>query len=402
MYDKMLLVIFLKRIIFHVDVNNAFLSWTAVYLLQNGYDKDIRNTPSVISGDEEKRHGIVLAKSPIAKKYGVVSAESLYQARKKCPNLEVYPANYELYMKYSNQFYNYLKNYTPIIEQASVDECFLDMTNTNYLYDDILKLAYNIKDDIKKKFGFTVNVGIANNKLCAKMASDFLKPDKVHTLFDNEIHEKMWPLPIENLLFVGKSSSKQLRDIGINTIGDLAQIDEKKLYKYFKNRSSDLIKSANGIDNSIVQVNSYQNKCISISRTLEKDTNDEKMLKKILLDMSDKVGLRARRKNLYAHTIAITIKTSSFKTFSHQIKLVNSINNTMDIYKEIIKLFEQINHNEFIRSIGIRLDELSSHKKEQVSLFDVKEDDKLQSLVDNINSKYKNTVVMPAIFYDEK
>ena len=390
------------RIIFHVDVNNAFLSWTAVNLLENGYDKDIRLIPSVIGGDEEKRHGIVLAKSPVAKKYGIVTAETLYSARSKCKDLEIYPANYELYMDMSNKFYNYLKQYTPLIEQASVDECFMDLTGTSYLYDDILKLAYKIKNDIKEQFGFTVNVGIANNMLCAKMASDFLKPDRVHTLFNYEIKDKMWPLPIEDLLFVGKSSSKKLREIGINTIGDLAQANEGKLSKYFKNRSKDLIKSANGIDDSVVDISAYQYKCISISRTLREDTNDEKLLKKILLDMANSLGLRARRKNLFASTIAITVRTSSFRPFSHQVKLLNPINNTMDIYKEILKLFNEIDKSEMVRSIGIRLGDLSNVKSEQVSLFESKrEDDSLQKLMDSINSKYKGTVVMPAIFYEE-
>ena len=391
------------RIIFHVDVNNAFLSWTAVDLLKKGYPKDIRNIASVIGGDEEKRHGIVLAKSPIAKKYGIVTAETLYSARSKCKDLEVFPSNYELYMEMSSKFYNYLKEYTPLIEQTSVDECFLDLTGTSYLYDDILKLAYKIKNEIKERFGFTVNIGIANNKLCAKMASDFEKPDKVHTLFNHEIKDKMWPLPIEDLLFVGKSSSKRLREIGINTIGDLALSNEKYLYKYFKNRSLDLIRSANGIDESIVDISNYQYKCISISRTLPKDTNDENLLKKILLDMSNSLGLRARRKNLYASTIAITVRTSSFRPFSHQVKLVNPINNTMDIYREIIRLFSEIDKTELVRSIGIRLGDLVNKKDEQVSFFDnKKEDDNIQKLVDSINSKYQNTVLMPAVFYEDK
>ena len=254
----------MKRIIFHVDVNNAFLSWTAVYLLKNGYDKDIREIPSVIAGDEKTRHGVIVAKSPIAKKYGVVSAETIYSARKKCPNLEVYPPQYDFYVEMSNKFYDYLKEYTPVIERASIDECFLDLTNTKYLYDDIMSLAYKIKNDIKENFGFTVNVGIGNNKLCAKMASDFLKPDRVHTLFMEEIKEKMWPLDVNDLLFVGKSTTGILKSIGINTIGELANANPDLLRKHFKNRSEDLIKSAYGIDDSPVVVNNHVNKCISI------------------------------------------------------------------------------------------------------------------------------------------
>ncbi len=388
------------RIIFHVDVNNAFLSWTAVYLLNHGYDKDIRTIASVIGGDEKKRHGIVLAKSPIAKKYGVVTAETLYAARKKCPNLEVYPPNHEYYVEMSKKFYNYLKDYTPVIEQASIDECFLDLTGTNYLYDDILKLAYKIKNDIKEKFGFTVNVGIANNKLCAKMASDFTKPDKVHTLFDYEIESKMWPLPVGDLLFVGKSTAATLKSININTIGELAKANKTLLNKYFKNMTDDLINRAKGIDNSKVITNYGFNKCISISRTLEKDTSDVRKLKKILLDMSDQVGLRARKYNLFAKNVAVTFKTSSFKSFSHSMTLSNSINNTLDIYENVLKIFEKTKITEKIRSIGVRLGDLDVKNMEQVSLFNKTSDDNIQKLLDNINSKYQNTVVMPAIFYE--
>ena len=389
----------MSRIIFHVDVNNAFLSWSAVKLLKEGYDKDIRMIPAIIAGDEELRHGIVLAKSPIAKKYGVVTAETIYQAKKKCPNLEVYPADYEFYMEESRKFYHYLLSYTPNVEKASVDECYMDLSDTKYLYDDILKLAYKIKNEIKENFGFTVNVGIANNKLCAKMASDFEKPDKVHTLFDYEIESKMWSLPVGDLLFIGKSSVKELLSLGIKTIGDLANADVNILEKKFKNRARDMIMAAKGIDNSKVIVDYGPNKCISISRTLKEDTLDYQLLKSILLNMSNTVGLRARKKNLYANTIAITYKTSSFKSYSHQVKLINSVNKTMDIYHEILKLFDNIPKNEKIRSIGIRLDGLNPKGDEQISIFE-KKDDGLQKLMDDINSKYQNTILMPAVFYD--
>ena len=395
----------MNRIIFHVDVNNAFLSWSAVYLLNNGYEIDIRTIPSVIGGDEEKRHGIVLAKSPIAKQYGIKTAETLYSARKKCPNLKTYPPNFDEYYRQSNNLINYLSQYTPIIEQFSVDECFMDLTNTKYLYDDILELAYKIKNEIKEKFGFTVNIGIANNKLCAKMASDFLKPDHVHTLFSNEIKEKMWPLPIEELLYIGKSSSEQLKKIGIKTIGDLANTNESYLKKYFKNRSLDMIKSANGIDDSLVSEDVSKNKCISVSRTLEEDTLDHSKLKKILLDMCNQVGLRARNDKLYASVIAITLKNNKFRDYSHQKKIINATNNTMEIYKTILELFNEINLIEPIRNIGVRLSDLHEVKKEQISLFnnnDQKKEDDIQKIVDDINIKYKNTTIMPAIFYKKE
>ena len=392
-----------NRIIFHVDVNNAYLSWTAVYLLKNGYKKDIRLIPSVIGGDEDSRHGIVLAKSPIAKKMGVKSAETIYMARKKCKDLEVFPPNFNIYDEYSNKFYNYLKQYTPDIERASIDECFLDMSNTKYLYDDLESLAYKIKDDIKNMFGFTVNVGIGNNKLLAKMASDFEKPDKVHTLYTNEIETKMWPLPVEDLLFVGKSSSKLLHSIGIDTIGDLANCDPSILSRFYKTRVDDLINSAKGIDNSPV-INDYgDNKSISISRTLLKDTDNLNEIKRVLLKLSQEIGLRASNSNLYANTIAITLKTSSFKNMSHQLSLDTSTNNTMEIYDKVCELLRGVDKSEPFRLLGIRLDNLSKTKSSKVSLFEEESDDNIQKIMDNLNTKYKNSIIMPAIFYkDEK
>ncbi len=392
-----------NRIIFHVDVNNAYLSWTAVKLIKEGYGEDIRLIPSVIGGDEDSRHGIVLAKSPIAKKMGVKSAETIYMARKKCKDLEVFPPDFYWYQEQSDIFYNYLTQYTPLIERASVDECFLDMSNTKYLYDDLEKLAYKIKDDIKNMFGFTVNVGIGNNKLLAKMASDFEKPDKVHTLYTCEIETKMWPLPVEDLLYVGKSSSKLLHSIGIDTIGDLANTNEELLSKYYKNRCIDLINSAKGIDNSPV-INDYgANKSISISRTLLKDTNDLGDLRKIFLKLSNEIGLRLRKNKQYTTTIAITLKTSSFKSLSHQLTLDVPTNNTMEIYNKTLELLRDVDKSEPFRNLGIRLDGLKDNKDSKMSLFDKDDhnDDNLQEVMDQINEKYHNNLVMPAIFYKD-
>ena len=391
------------RIIFHVDVNNAYLSWTAVKLLKDGYKKDIRLIPSVIGGDEDSRHGIVLAKSPVAKKMGIKSAETLYMARKKCKDVMVFPPDFDWYQEQSNNFYNYLKKYTPDIERASVDECFLDLTNTNYLYKDYVALAHKIKDDIKKMYGFTVNVGIGNNKLLAKMASDFLKPDKVHTLFSDEIETKMWPLPVDDLLFVGKSSSKLLHSIGIDTIGDLAHADRELLSKYYKSRVDDLIDAANGIDDSKVISDYGSNKSISISRTLLKDTNDLRELKKMFLNLTNSISLRARKANLYAGVIAITLKTASFKNSSHQLSLSTPTNNTMEIYTKVNELLREVDKSEPFRNIGIRLDKLSSTRDSQTSFLesDEEKDESLQKVLDNINSKYDNSVIMPAIFYKD-
>ncbi|MBQ3436305.1 MAG: DNA polymerase IV [Bacilli bacterium] len=395
------------RIIFHLDVNNAFLSWSAVDLLEHGYKKDIRKIPAIIGGDETRRRGIVLAKSPVAKKYGIKTADTIYEAKKKCPQIELYPPYYELYSKKSRELFTYLKKYTPTIEQFSVDEAFLDMSGTNLLYKDHVKLAHTIKDDIKKRFGYTVNIGVANNKLCAKMASDFEKPDKVHTLFNDEIKEKMWPLPVEDLFMCGKKSAERLHSLGIDTIGDLAKADVGKLYKHFKNQANFLIESAKGIDNSKViprKERTIKNESISTSRTLSYDYTDIDKLKEILFKQAERLGRELRQKKKYTTTVGIVLKNNLFKSYSHQRK-VEATNKNSVIYKTACELLERNWREDPIRLIGIRLADLTTNRDVQLS-FDSKEENKeeeiIQDVMDRINNKFGGSSVIPASMKKKK
>ena len=263
------------KIIMHIDVNNAFLSWTAVFRLKQGEKVDIRNTYAIIGGDEKSRHGIVLAKSMPAKKRGVVTAETIYSAKKKCPNLEVYPPNYSFYKKMSDSMFNLIRTYSPDIEQMSIDECFLDYTPVKHLYGDEVKFAYDLKKRIKDELGFTVNVGIANNKLCAKMASDFSKPYKVHTLYANEVFSKMWPLKVDDLFGIGRQTALKLHKLNINTIYDLAHTDRYFLYKYFKNQAVDMIDRAWGRGSDVVKSEADAPKGIGNEVTLKKNIFDK-------------------------------------------------------------------------------------------------------------------------------
>ena len=390
-----------ERIIFHIDVNNAFLSWTAVLLLKNGYKRDIRTIPSIIGGDESKRHGIVLAKSPIAKKYGIVTAETLYEARRKCPQLECFPANHEWYYEKSKELYNYLQQYSPQIEQFSVDESFIDMTGTNYLYHNYEELAHKIKNEIKEKFGYTVNVGIGNNKLCAKMASDFEKPDRVHTLYNNEIKTKMWPLPVGELFMVGKKTAEILNRININTIGELANTDIKLLEKHFKNHAIDLKKSAMGIDESKVEPRKDITTSMSTTETLSYDYTDEDKLKDILFRQTEELTRQLRRKKQYAKTVAVIFKNSNFTSYSAQAKLPSESNITKEIYKLIIDLFDKNYKKDPIRLIGVRLSDLTNKKERQISLFDessenIEKEDIFQETIDDINNRFGKGLIAPA------
>ena len=384
----------------HIDVNNAFLSWTAVDLLKKGYKVDIRNIEAIIGGDEEQRHGIVLAKSMVAKKKGVKTAETIRDAKRKCNNLKVFPPDYKLYSEMSNRFINVIRNYTPDIEKISIDECFIDYTKVKNLYGDPIKFAYKLKNEVKNTLGFTINIGLANNKLCAKMASDFLKPDRVHTLFDDEIKSKMYPLPIEDLYGCGKSSSKKLRELGINTIGDLANFDSKILYKYFKNQTERLINSAKGIDNSLVMSKRPEEVSISNSTTTNHNLNSLSEIYKYLYPLTENVCMSLRKKNKYASLVGVILKDKNFKIYSHQRKLKNPTSNTDEIFIVAKELVKEMWNEDGIRLVGISLSKFSSSLNRQLSIFEdikqVENDDELDKVIDKLKNTYGKDVINKA------
>lgn len=402
----MLLVINMRKIIMHIDVNNAFLSWTAVLYLKQGSKVDIRNTYAVIGGDEAARHGIVLAKSMPAKKKGVVTAETLFSAKKKCPGLKVYPPDYNYYKQMSDSMLDLIRKYSPDIEQMSIDECFLDYTPVKHLYGDEVEFAYRLKKEIFDTLGFTVNIGIANNKLCAKMASDFSKPYKVHTLFEEEVPKKMWPLDVSELFGIGKKTAVKLHNLNINTIYDLAHCDDLKLSKYFKNQAKDMIEAAYGRGSDEVKSTESEPKGIGNEITLDHNVFSKDELKGYLLALSENVALRLRKQKKYAYVVVVTLKDKFFKRMSHQRKLVNATNLTEEIYKYACVILDEMDISEGIRLIGVRLDKLVDTSSHQVSLFeDLKvreEGNALEKTVDELKEKYGFKVIKKASLADSK
>lgn len=395
----------MKQIIMHIDVNNAFLSWTAVYLLYKGYKTDIRYIEAVIGGDETKRHGIVLAKSMVAKARGVKTADTIRDAKRKCQNLKIFPPHYKLYEYMSKQLFKLIEQYTPDIEILSIDECFIDYTKVKNLYGDEIKFAYKLKKEIKNKLGFTVNIGIANNKLCAKMASDFLKPDRVHTLFDTEVQDKMYPLPIGKLFGVGKKTKEKLINLNINTIKDLALASYQDLYPYFKNMTERLINSAKGIDDSIVRVKREERLGISKSTTLPYNLNSLEDIYKVLYPLVNSVCTALRKSNKYASVISVILKDKFFKTKSHQRKLLNATDDTKVIYNVAKELVKELYQDYSIRLVGISLNKLSSSLNYQISLFDndFKENNhKLDKIIDQLNDNYGRQIVDKAVLITKK
>lgn len=381
----------MERQILHVDVNNAFLSWTAVDMLKKGSTIDIREIPSVIGGDESRRSGIVLAKSPKAKIFGISTGETLYQARMKCPSLQVYPMNYKLYKESSNKLYQLLLQYTDKIERFSIDECFLDMTNC-LLGDTLLNKAYEINKRVKNELGFTVNVGVAHNKLLAKMASDFTKPDKVHTLFEEEIPTKMWTLPVSELFMLGRKTIPKLYNMRVKTIGQLAKTDKQLMIKKFGKHGLMMWEYANGIDNSEVQYQYEKPKGVGNSTTLPMDISDISKLEEILLALTEQVTYRLRRYNLLANVVNVQLRTKDFEDKTHQRKLPEATSNTKDIYAEAKELLHEMYiKGTSIRLIGMRVDNLIEKDEVQLSLFshaDNEKQEKIDKVVDGLKQKY--------------
>lgn len=374
----------------HIDVNNAFLSWTAIELLNKGYKYDIRKSFAVIGGDPKARHGIVIAKSMAAKKLGIKTAETLYSAKKKCRVLRVYEPNYKFYQEMSNKMFNLLYDYTSNIQVASIDECYLDYTEIQNIYGEPLEFAKKIQKQILDELGFTVNIGIANNKLCAKMASDFEKPYKIHTLFEDQVKEKMWPLDVGDLFGVGKKTKEKLNKINIFTIEELANIDYNFLYKYFKNQASYLIDIANGIDNSPVISEARDPKGIGNEITLSKDITNKEEIFEVLEKLSKMVSYRLKKQKKFGFTITVMLKDNMFIRTSHQKRIKNATNDDKTILEISKELYEEMKNEKPIRLIGIRVNNLTDTLVHQVSIFDEDKEieDNLDVEVENIKNQY--------------
>ena len=393
----------MERLIFHVDVNSAFLSWSAVDRIKKG-EPDLRLIPSAVGGDKDKRTGIIVAKSVPAKAYGVTTGEPVSMALRKCPNLVLIHSDRALYSQCSKAFMDICRKYAPVVQKFSIDECFLDMTGTSYLYPDPIALAHQIKDEIYETLGFTVNVGVGSNRLLAKMASDFEKPNKVHTLFTSEIKEKMWPLPVGELLFVGKMSTARLQEVEINTIGELAQSKLEYIQSILGEKGGKQAwEYANGIDESEVTDVRENPKGYSISTTLEEDVTTYEQAADILLKLTDNVTSRMRRDKTSAQCIGVDIRFSKlananantpstrFTNKSHQKKLVNATDVTDEIYQVVMELFGELWRGEPLRLLGVALSDVTKEPQEQISLFrdDKKEKArKLDAAMDQIRGRY--------------
>ncbi len=362
----------MDRIIFHIDVNSAYLSWSALEKLQNGSDLDLRTIPAIIGGDIARRHGVVLAKSIPAKAYGIVTGEPIVNAMRKCPGLTLEPPDHSLYSRRSQELMTLLSDFCPDIEQVSVDECYMDYTPIHRRYASPEEAAHLIKNRVYEELGFTVNVGISNRKVLAKMASDFRKPNLVHTLYVHEIPDKLWPLPVSSLYMCGHSSAETLRKLEILTIGDLARANRDVLMAHLKSHGVLLWEYANGIDASTVTIEQTEAKGIGNSTTLSQDAADKETAHRVLLSLAESVAGRLRKSGQAASMISTEIKYNTFKKVSHQTTLLTPTSQTDVIYQTACTLFDEIWDGTPARLLGIRSSKLVSEGEPvQLSLFDL-------------------------------
>ncbi len=392
----------MKSVIFHIDVNSAYLSWEAVYRLQHGETLDLRTIPSAVGGDPVKRHGIILAKSHAAKPYKIQTGESLMAAYQKCPHLKVVPPRYDLYLRSSNAMVELISEYSDAIQRYSIDECFVDFTHMVKLYGDPFSTAFIIKERIKKELGFTVSIGISSNKLLAKVASDLKKPDGITTLFPEEIAEKMWPLPVGDLFMVGRATYPKLNALGIETIGDLANYDVEILKSTLKSQGVLIWHYANGIETSPVKKSNHLAiKSIGNSTTMPFDIDTTKEAHLMILSLCEMVGMRLRDSGYLTRLVAVHFKTHTFNSTGHQRKFDTPTDHTRDIYEEACALFDVLWDGTPLRHIGVRVSEFCENDFVQLHIFnekDTQKNRKLDAVIDTLRARFEPKTIIRGSF----
>lgn len=395
-----------KRMIFHVDANSAFLSWSAAYRVKVlGESLDLREVPSVVAGDKESRHSIILAKSTPAKKYGIKTGEPLFQALEKCPDLKVVEPDYGLYVEASRHFIKLLGEFSPVVEQYSIDEAWVDMTGTERLFGPPVIAGETLRRRVYEELGFTVNVGISSNKLLAKMAGDFEKPNKVHTLFPEEMESKMWPLPVRDLFLVGGATERKLKLMGIHTIGDLAKTDVNLIKRRLGKHGVTIWHFANGRNADAVMPDREENKGYGNSVTTPTDVTTSQAAHQVLLSLCETVAMRMRRDGKCGSCISVHLRTNEFKHFSHQSKLHGATNITEKIYRQAVQVFDEAwDRVTPLRQIGVQVTDLTSHPYEQYDLFSGMTPEqyerkmRLDETVDALRDKFGEDIVRRAKF----
>ncbi len=395
-----------ERIIFHVDANSAFLSWSAAYRVKVlGETEDLREVPSVVAGDRESRHSIILAKSGPAKKYGIQTGEPLFQALEKCPQLRIVEPDYPLYVEASRHFVAMLKEFSPAVQQYSIDEAWVDMTGTGRLWGSPRLAAEKMRQRINDELGFTVNIGISSNKLLAKMAGDFEKPNKVHTLFPEEMESKFWPLPVRDLFLVGSATERKLKMLGIYTIGDLARADVHVLKKRLGKHGETIWHFANGRNAEAVTPEPAENKGYGNSITTAQDVVTHEQGHQVLLSLCETVASRMRKDGKCGSCLSIHLRTNAFQHYSHQATLTGATNITSEIFEAACRIFDEAWDGVTpLRQLGVQMTRLAAEPYQQFDLFSgmsprqFERKLRLDETVDALRDKFGEDIIRRAKF----
>ncbi len=390
-------VIHMKRVIFLVDMNAFYIS------CEKTRHPEIEGKPAAVAGDPVNRTGIILTANYEARKYGIKTTMILREAFRLCPDLIIIPPDHRFYEKKSKEVMQILSSYTPIVEQNSIDEAWLDMTGCETLFGQPLESARSIMDRINNELNLWCSIGISENKFLAKMASEMKKPLGITELWKKDIEEKLWPVPVDYMYGVGKQTAKKLNSMGIYTIKDLALTKREDIYHKLGKIGVELVLLANGKDDTPVNVNREDIKSIGRSTTLPNDITDIEDAKAILMELSDDIGMTARESGKKGNTVQITIKYSNFNTITRQMT-ISPTYNIKDIYAAGVKLLEKNWSNEPVRLLGISLSGFQN-ESEQISLFqldknEAKGDEKIDNLEDTIlkiRKKYGADIIKPGI-----
>ena len=391
----------MKPVIFHVDVNSAFLSWTAAERLRQGDPLDLRAVPSAIAGDIENRHGIILAKSTPARAFGVKTGEPIWQAIEKCPELMLARPDYALYVRQSRRFVALLREVAPIVEQYSIDEAWADMSGTQWSRGDPLEAAEALRLRVKRELGFTVNIGISTNKLLAKMAGDFQKPDKIHTLYPHELETKLWPLPVRELFSVGPATERKLAFFGIHTIGELANSDPDFLRARLHKHGELIWHYANGRGDCRVNPVAEANKGYGNSVTTARDVTDTLSAHRVLLSLCETVGARMRSDGQTGRVVMVHIRNGALEDSSHQQPLPCYTAATNEIWEGACRCFDALwDGHTPLRQLGVQVSHVTRDAPRQFDLLDRRGErwDRLDQAVDKVRNKYGEDALYRACF----
>ena len=385
----------MDRVILHCDLNNFFAS---VSLL---YNQTLINRPVAVCGDVEKRHGIVLAKNEIAKSYGVKTAEAIWEAERKCPDLIILPPNYEKYEEFSRKAQEIYARYTDMIEPFGIDECWLDVTGSTMLFGSGEEIAHKIRKAIKRELGITISVGVSFNKVFAKLGSDMKKPDAVTVISRENFKQKVWPLPVENMLFVGKKTVEKLNSLGAFTVRDVTEMSDETLKYMFGKNGLELKKYAMGEDDSPIISFEKKEKPNSVGRSVteSEDFTDNDAVWQTFIILAEDISKNLRRYNLFAAGIQVHTRNSELavREFSHALDTPTDI--SIVIAEAGMKLFKENYYWDLpLRSVGLRAINLRQDVTAvQQDLFsDLESQKKLEKIEDSIHSirkKYGDTSI---------